>query len=96
MANFVPVIQSRQNAGNMVTVLDATMVGNKSIIAGVSVGNQLATYPIDSELILNGGEMANVPSVGTLPTPQLSLSAYAVKIDTEGGKVAAPYAHGCA
>lgn len=89
LANFGAVIQSRQNAGTWLRS-DATMVGNKSIIAGVSVGNQLATYPIDSELILNGGEMANEPSVGTLPTPQLSLSKYAVKIDTKGGKVAAP------
>lgn len=89
LANFGAVIQSRQNAGTWLRS-DATMVGNKSIIAGVSVGNQLATYPINSELILNGGEMANEPSVGTLPTPQLSLSAYAVKIDTKGGKVAAP------
>lgn len=89
LANFGAVIQSRQNASTWLRS-DATMVGNKSIIAGVSVGNQLATYPIDSELILNGGEMANEPSVGTLPTPQLSLSAYAVKIDTKGGKVAAP------
>lgn len=89
LANFGAVIQSRQNAGTWLRS-DATMVGNKSIIAGVSVGNQLATYPIDSELILNGGEMANVPSVGTLPTPQLSLSAYAVRIVTNGGKVAAP------
>ena len=89
LANFGAVIQSRQNAGTWLRS-NATMVGNKSIIAGVSVGNQLATYPIDSELILNGGEMAKEPSVGTLPTPQLSLSAYAVKIDTKGGKVAAP------
>lgn len=89
LANFGAVIQSRQNAGTWLRS-DATMVGNKSIIAGVSVGNQLATYPIDSELILNGGEMANEPSVSALPTPQLSLSAYAVKIDTKGGKVAAP------
>lgn len=89
LANFGAVIQSRQNAGTWLRS-NATMVGNKSIIAGVSVGNQLATYPIDSELILNGGEMANVPSVGTLPTPQLSLSAYAVRIETNGGKVAAP------
>lgn len=89
LANFGAVIQSRQNAGTWLRS-DATMVGNKSIIAGVSVGNQLATYPIDSELILNGGEMANVPSVGTLPTPQLSLSAYSVNIGTKGGKVAAP------
>ena len=83
MANFGAVIQSRQVSG-MWLRSDATMVGNKTIIAGVSVGNQLATYPIDSELILNGGEMANEP------TPQLSLSKYAVKIETKGGKVAAP------
>lgn len=89
LANFGAVIQSRQNAGTWLRS-DATMVGNKSIIAGVSVGNQLATYPIDSELILNGGEMENVPSVGTLPTPQLSLSAYSVRISTNGGTVAAP------
>lgn len=89
LANFGAVIQSRQNAGTWLRS-NATMVGNKSIIAGVSVGNQLATYPIDSELILNGGEMANVPSVGTLPTPQLSLSAYSVRINTNGGTVAAP------
>lgn len=89
LANFGAVIQSRQNAGTWLRS-DATMVDNNSIIAGVSVGNQLATYPIDSELILNGGEMANVPSVGTLPTPQLSLAAYAVKISEKNGKVAAP------
>lgn len=93
LANFGAVIQSRQNAGTWLRS-NATMVVNKSIIAGVSVGNQLATYPVDSELILNGGEIANVPSGGTLPTPQLSLSAYAVKIETKGGKVDAPILSG--
>lgn len=88
-ANFGAVILSRQNAGTWLRS-DATMVGNKSIIAGVSVGNQLATYPIESELILNGGEMANKPAVGALPTPQLSLAAYSIAISTEGGKSAAP------
>lgn len=88
-ANFGAVILSRQNAGVWLRS-DATMVGNKSIIAGVSVGNQLATYPIESELILNGGEMANKPAVGALPTPQLSLAAYSIAISTKGGKSAAP------
>ena len=88
-ANFGAVILSRQNAGTWLRS-DATMVGNKSIIAGVSVGNQLATYPIESELILNGGEMANKPAVGALPTPQLSLAAYSIAISTKGGKSAAP------
>lgn len=88
-ANFGAVILSRQNSGAWLRS-DATMVGNKSIIAGVSVGNQLATYPIESELILNGGEMANKPAVGALPTPQLSLAAYSIAISTKGGKSAAP------
>lgn len=88
-ANFGAVILSRQNAGTWLRS-DATMVANKSIIAGVSVGNQLATYPIESELILNGGEMANKPAVSALPTPQLSLAAYSIAISTKGGKSAAP------
>lgn len=88
-ANFGAVILSRQNAGTWLRS-DATMVGNKSIIAGVSVGNQLATYPIESELILNGGEIANEPTVEVLPTPQLKLSASSVSITTAGGTVAAP------
>lgn len=88
-ANFGAVILSRQNAGTWLRS-NATMVGNKSIITGVSVANQLATYPIESELILNGGEMANEPSVDTLPTPQLSLSAQSINIVTKGGTAAAP------
>lgn len=88
-ANFGAVILSRQNAGTWLRS-NATMVGNKSIIEGVSVGNQLATYPIESELILNGGEMANEPTVTALPTPQLSLSAKSVSISAKGGTVAAP------
>lgn len=88
-ANIGAVILSRQNAGAWLRST-ATMVGNKSIIAGVTVGNQLATYPIESELILNGGEMANTPVVETLPTPQLKLNASSVSITTAGGTVAAP------
>lgn len=88
-ANFGAVILSRQNAGTWLRS-NATMVGNKSIITGVSVANQLATYPIESELILNGGEMANEPSVETLPTPQLSLSAQSINIVTKDGTAAAP------
>lgn len=88
-ANIGAVILSRQNAGAWLRST-ATMVGNKSIIAGVTVGNQLATYPIESELILNGGEMTNTPVVETLPTPQLKLNASSVSITTAGGTVAAP------
>lgn len=88
-ANFGAVILSRQNAGTWLRS-NATMVGNKSIITDVSVANQLATYPIESELILNGGEMANEPSVETLPTPQLTLSAQSINIITKDGTAAAP------
>lgn len=88
-ANFGAVILSRRNAGTWLRS-NATMVGNKSIITGVSVANQLATYPIESELILNGGEMANEPSVETLLTPDLKLSAQSVNIVTKGGTAAAP------
>lgn len=89
VANFGAVILSRQNAGTWLRS-DATMVGNKSIIAGVTVGNQLATYPIESELILNGGEMANEPAVAALPTPDIKLSASSISITEKGGKVSAP------
>lgn len=89
VANFGAVILSRQNAGTWLRS-DATMVGNKSIIEGVTVGNQLATYPIESELILNGGEMANEPTVAALPTPDIKLSANSISISEKGGKVAAP------
>lgn len=89
VANFGAVILSRQNNGTWLRS-NATMVGNKSIIEGVSVGNQLATYPIESELILNGGEMANQPTVAALPTPQLSLTANSISISEKGGTVAAP------
>ena len=88
-ANFGAVILSRQNAGTWLRS-NATMVVNKSIIEGVTVGNQLATYPIESELILNGGEMANEPTVAALPTPQLSLNAQSIHISAKGGTVAAP------
>ena len=88
-ANIGGVILSRQNTGTWLRS-NTTMVGNKSIIEGVTVGNQLATYPIESELILNGGEMANEPSVEVLPTPQLKLSSQSVSITTKGGSVAAP------
>lgn len=89
VANFGAVILSRQNAGTWLRS-DATMVGNKSIIQGVSVGAQLATYPIESELILNGGEMANEPTVATLPIPNLTLSAESITISNKGGTAEAP------
>lgn len=88
-ANFGAVILSRQ-AGSTWLRSNSSMAGNKSIIAGVTVENQLNTYPIESELILNGGEMNNQATVTTLPTPDLSLSANSVTISTKEGTAEAP------
>lgn len=89
IANIGAVILSRQSNGTWLRS-DATMTGNKSIYEGVTVGNQLGTYPIESELILNGGDMTNQPTVETLPIPQLSLATDSVSITEKGGTVAAP------
>lgn len=92
-ANFGAVILSRKAGGQWLRS-NSAMVGNKSIIAGVSVGNQLNTYPIESELILNGGEMSGKPQVSTLPYPILSLSTDSVKISTKGGTANPPTLNG--
>lgn len=89
IANIGAVILSRQSNGTWLRS-DATMAGNKSIYEGVTVGNQLGTYPIESELILNGGDMTNQPTVETLPIPALSLATDSVSITEKGGTVAAP------
>lgn len=92
-ANFGAVILSRKT-GSQWLRSNSSMVGNKSIVAGVSVGNQLNTYPIESELILNGGEMSGKPQVTTLPYPILSLSTDSVKISTKGGTANPPTLNG--
>ena len=89
IANIGAVILSRQSNGVWLRS-DAVMAGNKSIYEGVTVGNQLGTYPIESELILNGGDMTNQPTIETLPIPALSLASDSVSITEKGGKVAAP------
>lgn len=89
VANIGAVILSRQSNGVWLRS-DATMAGNKSIYAGVTVSNQLGTYPIESELILNGGDMTNQPNVGTLPIPTLSLDSDSVSITEKGGTATAP------
>lgn len=89
IANIGAVILSRQSNGVWLRS-NATMAGNKSIYEGVTVSNQLNTYPIESELVLNGGDMTNQPIVETLPFPALSLSPGSVSITEKGGSVAAP------
>lgn len=88
-ANFGAVILSRKAGGTWMRS-NSSMAGNKSIIAGVTVENQLSTYPIESELILNGGEMNNQATVTTLPIPELTLSENSVTISTKEGTADAP------
>lgn len=91
--NIGAVILSRQAGGTWLRS-NSSMAGNKSILTGVTVENQLSTYPIESELILNGGEMSNAATVTTLPIPELTLSAASVSITTKEGTANAPTLNG--
>ena len=57
-ADFGAVIQSRKNDSGWLRS-DAVMIVAQDIISGVKTANQLATYPVGTELILNNGPMAN-------------------------------------
>lgn len=57
-ADFGAVIQSRKNDSGWLRS-DAVMIVAKDVISGVKTANQLATYPVGTELILNNGPMAN-------------------------------------
>lgn len=68
---------------------NATMVV-KSGIPTTTVSRQLATYPVERDLILNGSGLAKGSSTSSLPKPSLSLSASSVSITTQGGTANAP------
>lgn len=68
---------------------NATMVV-KTGIPATSVSRQLATYPVERDLILNGSGLAKGSSTSSLPKPSLSLSASSVDISTPGGTANAP------
>lgn len=68
---------------------NATMVV-KTGIPTTSVSRQLATYPVERDLILNGSGLAKGSSTSSLPKPSLSLSASSVDISTPGGTANAP------
>lgn len=55
-----------------------------------SVALQLATYPVERDLILNGSGLAKGNSTSKLPKPSLSLSASSVNITTPNGTANAP------
>ena len=63
-ADFGAVIQSRKNDSGWLRS-DAVMIVNNTVIADVKTANQLATYPVGTELILNNGPMANQGDAGT-------------------------------
>lgn len=62
-ADFGAVIQSRKNDSGWLRS-DAVMIVAQDIISGVKTANQLATYPVGTELILNNGPMANQGDAG--------------------------------
>lgn len=68
---------------------NATMVV-KTGIPTTTVSRQLATYPVERDLILNGSGLANDNSTSSLPKPSLSLSDSSVSISTPNGTANAP------
>ena len=77
-ADFGAVIQSRKNDSGWLRS-DAVMIVNDTVIAGVKTANQLDTYPVGTELILNNGPMANQGDAGAAePKPGVSPLTYTV------------------
>lgn len=77
-ADFGAVIQSRKNDSGWLRS-DAVMIVAEDVISGVKTANQLATYPVGTELILNNGPMANQGDSGaTEPKPGVSPLTYTV------------------
>lgn len=68
---------------------NATMVV-KTGIPATSVSHQLATYPVERDLILNGSGLDKGSSTSSLPKPSLSLSASSVNISAPSGTANAP------
>lgn len=77
-ADFGAVIQSRKNDSGWLRS-DAVMIVDETVISGVKTSNQLATYPVGTELILNNGPMANQGDAeATEPKPGVSPLSYTV------------------
>lgn len=77
-ADFGAVIQSRKNDSGWLRS-DAVMIVNDTVIAGVKTANQLDTYPVGTELILNNGPMANQGVAGgSEAKPSVSPLTYTV------------------
>ena len=77
-ADFGAVIQSRKNDSGWLRS-DAVMIVDETVISGVKTANQLATYPVGTELILNNGPMANQGDAGAAePKPGVSPLTYTI------------------
>lgn len=77
-ADFGAVIQSRKNDNGWLRS-DAVMIVAEDVISGVKTANQLATYPVGTELILNNGPMANQGDAGAAEAkPGVSPLSYTV------------------
>ena len=79
-ADFGAVIQSRKTDSGWLRS-DAVMIVAEDVISGVKTANQLATYPVGTELILNNGPMANQGDAGAAE-PQPSVSPLSYTIDS--------------
>lgn len=83
-ADFGAVIQSRKgNSGWLRS--DAVMIVAEDVISGVKTANQLATYPVGTELILNNGPMANQGDAGA-PEAKPNVSPLTYTIPSGGTK----------
>lgn len=77
--DFGAVIQSRKNDSGWLRS-NAVMIVAEEVISGVKTANQLATYPVGAELILNNGPMANQGNAGAAePKPSVNPLAYSVE-----------------
>lgn len=83
-ADFGAVIQSRKNDSGWLRS-DAVMIVNDTVIAGVKTANQLDTYPVGTELILNNGPMAN-QGVGGSSEAKPSVSPLKYTVPSGGTK----------
>ena len=76
--DFGAVIQSRKTDSGWLRS-DAVMIVAEDVISGVKTANQLATYPVGTELILNNGPMANQGNASAAePVPGVSPLSYSV------------------
>lgn len=86
---FASVILSRKAADKWLRST-SQMAFDESFVVTTTVSRQLATYPVERDLILNGSGLAKGSSTSSLPKPSLSLSTSSVSISTQGGTANAP------